>query len=318
MKDKILQLIRERKGAVSGEEISRGLNMSRAAVWKHIQELRKEGYLIRATPHVGYHLESSPDKLIPLEIKDHLNTKRFGKSIIYLEAVDSTMDIAFKLGVEGAVEGTLVCTEYQKKGKGRMGRKWVSPKGKGLYFSLILRPQMHPAEVSKLTLMSAVAVCEVLKELSLVEVSIKWPNDLLVKNKKIGGILTELSAEMDQVRFIVLGIGINVNTPLKQLPDVGTSLYAETKQIYQRIEVMQAILRKLEFWYDKVIQEGFDTMFERWKELSSTLSKKVKFVELNKEMHGKAIDLAENGALIIEDNRGVLHRKLSGDVEISK
>lgn len=316
MKNKILHLIRDSAASVSGGEISRKLSISRAAIWKHIEELRKDGYAIKATPRIGYHLESCPDKLIPLEIKNGLTTHVFGQQIVYMESVETTMDLAFKLALEGAKDGTLVCAETQTKGKGRMGRKWVSPAGKGLYFSLIVRPSMHPSEVSRLTLMSAVAVCEALRDLSNVDVTIKWPNDLLVGNKKICGILTELSAEMDQVKFVVIGIGINVNATAKHLPAVATSLRQESGHPYLRVTVLQEVLKKMEEWYLKIAQEGFAPMIARWKVYSSTLGRKVKFTEINQLMTGTAIDLAPSGALVIQDKKGVIYQKISGDVEI--
>jgi len=231
MQDQIIRFLKRSTSYLSGEEISRHLNISRSAIWKYMQELRQEGYDIVAVPHLGYRIVSSPDKLFPREIQHELKTKVIGKKIHYYDTIPSSMDVAFRLGVEGAPEGTVVCSESQTKGRGRLGRQWVSPKGKGIYMSIILRPQLTPTEVAQLTLLSAVAVCEAVVKYTGVESMIKWPNDLLVRKKKFAGILTEISAEMDRVRFVVIGIGMNVNTPIAQLPPQATSLKAEKGKI---------------------------------------------------------------------------------------
>ena len=235
MQTQILKFLKESEGYVSGEEISRRCGMSRAAIWKYMQELRQEGFDVVAVPHLGYKLVATPDKLLPSEIQHGLRTQYLGKKIIYEDTVPSTMDVAFRLGMEGAVEGTLVCAEGQTKGKGRLGRQWSSPKGKGIYMSVILRPSLPPTEVAQLTLLAAVAVCEAIRRVSGVAARIKWPNDILVENRKLAGILTELSAETDRVRFVVIGIGINVNTSLSVLPPQATSLKEEAQKKISRV-----------------------------------------------------------------------------------
>jgi BirA family biotin operon repressor/biotin-[acetyl-CoA-carboxylase] ligase len=314
VKDKIIELLRQGQQPVSGQAMSRRLRLSRAAVWKHIQELRKEGYRIEAAPHVGYVLKKAPDRLLPLEVRNGLTARRFGQTLTCLDVVDTTMDVAFQQAVDGAPEGALVCAESQKKGKGRMGRQWVSPKGKGLYFSLVLRPALHPSQVSQLTLLSSVAVCAALRAVSDVPVTIKWPNDLLVGPKKMGGILTELSAETERVRFVVVGVGINVNTNLKSLPANSTSLAAEAHQTFQRVAVLQSVLEKMEFWYDRALDKGFDCMRAQWKAYSCTLGRQVQFMDRHQKRTGIAVDLHESGALKIKDAKGRFHNKMSGDV----
>lgn len=224
------------------------------------------------------------------------------------------MDAAFRLGMENALEGTVVCAETQTKGKGRMGRSWVSPKGKGIYMSIILRPHLSPRDVAPLTLLSAVAVCEAVNKITGVKAQIKWPNDLLINSKKVAGILTELSAEMDRVRFVVVGIGINVNTPINALPAHATSLKQETKRHINRVELLQEILRQAEKWYESLRLHGFGPAIERWKELSSTLGRRVKLVDANGSVEGEAIGLDELGGLIIRDDKGVKVKRMSGDV----
>src|SRR3989338_3167992 len=235
MLERIIHYLKTAEGYLSGEEISRHLKISRAGIWKYMQELRRAGYEIIAVPHLGYRLLSSPDKLIPAEIQSGLKTKILGQRVEYFDSIASTMDAAFQLGVEGAAEGTVVCAESQTKGKGRLGRSWVSPKAKGIYMSVILRPSLPPTDVAQLTLLSAVALCEAIERCCQIPVKIKWPNDILVGNRKIAGILTELSAEMDRVRFVAIGIGVNVNTTASQLPPQATSVKIEADRKSTRL-----------------------------------------------------------------------------------
>lgn len=314
MQAQILQFLKESEGYVSGEEISRRCGMSRAAIWKHMQELRQEGFDVVAVPHLGYKLVASPDKLLPSEIRHGLKTRYLGKKIVYEDAVPSTMDVAFRLGMEGAVEGTLVCAEGQTKGKGRLGRHWNSPKGKGIYMSVILRPSLPPTEAAQLTLLTAVAVCEAIRRVTGVAARIKWPNDILVEDRKLAGILTELSAETDRVRFVVIGIGINVNTSLSVLPLQATSLKEEAQKKIPRVELLQEILVELENWYECLKKLGFAPVVERWKEFSSTLGKRVRLVDPGGEVEGEAVDLDKTGALMIRNDAGLIVSKIAGDV----
>jgi BirA family biotin operon repressor/biotin-[acetyl-CoA-carboxylase] ligase len=314
MQSKIIHFLKDANGYISGEEISRHLKISRAGIWKYMQELRNEGYDIVAVPHLGYRLLSCPDKLLPAEIQSGLGTRILGKNIKYFNSIGSTMDEAFQLGLKEASEGMVVCAESQSKGKGRLGRSWVSPKGKGIYMSVILRPRLVPADIAQLTLLSAVAVCESIEKICPVKAKIKWPNDILVNNKKIAGILTELSAEMDRVRFVVIGIGINVNTSISQLPPHATSIKNETGQKSSRVELVQEILRSLEQWYATLNEQGFDPIIARWKKLSSTLGKHVRVVDLSGDIEGEAVDLDEYGGLIIRSNRGLTVKRMTGDV----
>ncbi len=314
MKSKIINFLKETPGYLSGEEVSRSLKISRAGIWKHIQELRRDGYDIAAVPHLGYRLMSCPDKLLPVEIQSGLNTEILGSDIRYFESIASTMDVAFQLGVEEAAEGTVVCAESQTKGRGRLRRDWASPKYKGIYMSIILRPQLVPADAAKLTLLSAVAVCEAIRKLCPIDAKIKWPNDVLVNNKKIAGILTELSAEMDCVRFVVIGIGVNVNTSASQLPASATSIKNETGKKCSRVLIVQEILRSLEKWYQDLSVQGFEPVVKRWKKFSSTLGQRIRIVDPVGDFEGEAIDLDENGGLIIRSDSGLTVKRMTGDV----
>lgn len=314
MREQIIYFLKQNKDYLSGEEISRSLNISRAGIWKHIQELRNFGYKIEAIPRKGYRLLSCPDKLFPWEVQFKLNTRIFGKKVIYHQEVASTMDEAFELGLKGAPEGTIVCAETQTKGRGRMGRNWVSPAGKGLYFSLLLRPRLSCSEAAKLTLLSAVALCEALINIGEIGVQIKWPNDLLVGERKIAGILTELNAELDRVKFVVVGMGINVNAPVSQLPPGATSLKIESARKFSRIAVIKEILMSFEKWYDVLNKDGFEGIMDAWRKFSSTLGKRIRLEDQAGFVEGKAVDIAEDGGLLLLDDAGKILKKMSGDV----
>ncbi|MDD5006281.1 MAG: biotin--[acetyl-CoA-carboxylase] ligase [Candidatus Omnitrophica bacterium] len=314
MNKKILALLRNATAYVSGEEISRQLDISRSAIWKHVQELRQEGYEIIAVPHLGYELVSIPDQLLPEEISPGLNTKIMGREIYHYDMVPSSMDIAMDLAIKGCKEGVVVFAEGQYKGRGRLSRFWSSPKNKGIYFSLILRPKISPNECPKLTLLSAVAVCQAIRQITGLECFIKWPNDLIIDNKKVGGILTEMNADTDMVRFVVIGIGINVNTSESLLPVKSTSLKEQSGERISRIELAREILKQLEREYILFQKEGFKTIIEKWKKLSATLGHRIR-VHFRKEyIEGQALDIDEQGALLLKKDSGHIERITAGDI----
>ncbi len=316
--DRIVQFLKQADGYVSGEEMSETLKISRAAVWKYIDHLRKDGYGITAVPHLGYRLVSVPDKLLPHEIQFGLNTKTFGRNVVAFDSVGSTMDEAFRLGMEGAPEGTIVCAEAQNKGRGRLGRAWSSPKGKGIYCSFILRPQLPPGQLAQLTLTAAVALAEGLYNAGGIELSIKWPNDILAGGRKLAGILTELRAETDQVDFVVVGIGINVNTPASQLVEGAASLRTAAGRAFNRVAVLQEILRSFETWYAVLGQGRFDQVIEAWKARSSTLKRRVRVTDPNGMVEGMAIDLDTDGGLLVRQDSGTIVKKTAGDVTLTR
>jgi BirA family transcriptional regulator, biotin operon repressor / biotin---[acetyl-CoA-carboxylase] ligase len=314
MQEHIIRFLKESDGYISGEEISARLKISRAAIWKHMHQLRAEGYEIAAVPHLGYRLVTCPDKLFTYEITSTLGTKTIGKNVIVMDTVTSTMDEAFRLGMDNYPDGTVVCAEAQSKGRGRLGRLWASPKGKGLYFSLILRPDLPLNQLAQLTLMSAVAMAGAIEELSGLKVLIKWPNDILLGNQKLAGILTELRAESDQVKFVVVGIGLNVNASINQLPPQSTSLKAASGRNFNRTEVLQALLRSLDNGYAKILRRDFADIMQEWQKRSATLNKRVRLTDPGGSIEGEAIDLDEDGALLIRKDNGVIVRKTAGDI----
>jgi len=318
MQQHILDFLRKNENYISGEEISKSLSISRAAIWKYIQDLRQNGYDIIAVPHLGYKLNSCPDKLFPEEIQHQLGTKNFGKKIIFYETVDSTMDAAFQMALKGCPEGTVICAEGQTKGRGRLGRSWTSPKGKGVYLSIVLHPALPPSEVAKLTLLSAVAVNEAVKKIAGITAAIKWPNDLLINGRKVAGILTELNAETDRVKFLVVGIGVNVNTNLNFLPVEATSLKVEAKKNISRVHLVQEILRNMEEWYFRFQREGFQPIILKWKESNATLNKRIRISDPGGYTDGLALDIDQDGGLLIRQDSGIIVKKMTGDVVLVK
>lgn len=316
MHEKLIQFLKQAQGYLSGEEISGLFHLSRSAIWKSMQDLRELGYDIVAVPHLGYRLLSVPDKLFPWEIQFKLGTKSLGKQIIYKELVSSTMDEAFQLGLQGAPDGSVVCAESQSHGRGRHGRQWISPKHKGITMSVILRLPLPPSEAAQLTLLAAVAVAEAVHAVSGLTAQIKWPNDILLNHGKVAGILTELNAEMDQVKFVVIGIGINVNTLKNQLPQLATSLKQETGKNFSRVVVMQEILRSLERWYEVFKKRGFAPVLSQWKQHSTILGQRILFTEAKGTLEGYAFDLDQDGGLLIRTDSGEIVKKMSGDVAI--
>jgi BirA family biotin operon repressor/biotin-[acetyl-CoA-carboxylase] ligase len=319
-REALLDILRDRAGDyVSGEDLSRTLCISRAAVSKHVAVLKQTGYAISASPGKGYLFGGTPDLLLPGEIRHHLNTRIFGRGMIdYHPVIGSTNDQAKHLAAGGAGEGTLVLAEQQTEGRGRKGRSWLSPTGEGLCLSMILRPRMSPAEASRLTLMTAVALAEALIQLTNLPIRIKWPNDLLVHGKKLAGILTEMTMEMDQVDVVVVGLGLNINSPRDHFaPDIrelATSLLIESGRPWKRPALIAAFLSHFEAAYDLIQNQGFPDLLKRWKALSDLIGRPVSVHLLDTEIHGRVVDVDDEGFLILEDHDGRCHRVVSGDV----
>jgi len=314
MQEKILEYLKKKEDYASGDQLSHRLGISRQALWKHIQELKESGYDIVAVPHLGYRLVSSPDRLFAFEVTRDLNTKFIGKKVYYFDSLNSTMNVAMELGLKGLPEGTIILAESQTKGKGRLGRSWFSPKYKGIYLSLILRPRILPSQAPILTLLSAVSFCEAIKEVTGLDPQIKWPNDILLAHKKVGGILTELSAEMDRINFVVIGCGLNVNNDKKALISGATSLREHKKEKINRVSLLQEILRKIETNLLFLEAKGAKPILEKWREYSVTLNKRVKVYCQKEHIEGEAIDIDADGALLVRKDSGVVERVSSGDV----
>lgn len=317
MDEKILNIFRKHPDKyISGEEISHQLGISRAAIWKHIEKLRQKGYDFAATPHLGYTLTTIPDKLFPEEVKFGLNTKTIGKKIVYYDSITSTNTKCYELAEKKYPQGTLVISESQTKGKGRLSRSWVSPKHKGIYFSILLKPSILPVHVPKITLLSAVSVVSAIRKLTKLPALIRWPNDVLINKNKVCGILTEMNAESDRVNFLILGIGINVNTKRSELPKGATSLSEEGAKDITRVELLKNILSELESHYNLFQKEGFGPIIQEWQNLSAILGSRVKIVSHNEKIEGQAAGVDTDGALIIRLDNGFQKKITAGDVEL--
>lgn len=321
MRDEILEFLRKNKGSfTSGQSMSEACQVSRTAVWKHIEVLRSKGYKIESFTKRGYRLLEEPDLVSPLEMEDILTTETFGRTYEYIERTESTNREARRLAEEGTPEGTVVITEEQVAGRGRLNRGWFSPYAKGLWFSVVLRPTFPPIEAPKCTLMAAVALIKAFRELGLTTAGIKWPNDIMVHGRKLVGILTEMSGSMEAIDYIVMGIGINISSQLKDFPEelqsIGTSFAVEGVQVDRR-HALDVILRCLETQYKNVCTEGFDSTLEEWKLYSITLNKDVTVKAPGEDYIGHAVDLDRDGNLIVEraDN-GQVERVVAGDVSI--
>lgn len=305
---------------VSGEEICKGIGVSRTAVWKHVKSLQEDGYGIDAVPRRGYRLISVPDRLYPDEIKEGLNTGFVGRTVYYYESVESTNREARKLAAGGAPHGTLVVSEEQVGGKGRMGRGWFSPRGMGIWCSLVLRPEINPGEAPPVTMLTAVAAARAVEIVSGITPGIKWPNDLLVEGKKICGILTELSAEMESVNFLVVGTGINVNTPGEIFPEeikgIAASLFQINNQPVSRLELTRQYLREFEHLYLTWMFRGFGPVLDEWKKRCVSLNRPVRVSAFREVWDGWAEDVDDSGALIMRMPDGSLKSFVAGEVSL--
>lgn len=320
MRDAILELLRTHKGEfISGQRMSEACEVTRTAIWKHIEALRSKGYVIESFTKKGYRLVSEPDSVSPLEIEDALTTEFLGRSYHYYVEVESTNRVAKELASDGAPEGTVVIAEAQVSGRGRLARGWYSPHGKGLWFSLVLRPKFPPIEAPKCTLMAAVALVKAFRALGLTTAGIKWPNDIMVNGKKLVGILTEMNGSMEAISYIVMGIGINISSVQDELPDeikdIATSFAMEGVDVDRR-KALPCILKALEDQYKEVVAHGFEHTLEEWKELSITLNRNVQVRAPGETYEGYAVDLDRDGNLLVERPNGIVERIVAGDVSI--
>lgn len=320
MRSKILSYFLNHPGEyISGEKISEDLNISRAAVWKHLKALKEEGYQFDSQSRKGYLLQSIPDLVSEELVVPRLLTKYLGRRYKYFKEVDSTNQKARELANQGAPEGTVVISETQNQGKGRLQRGWFSPMYKGIWLSLILRPHFLPQEAPKMTLLIAVAIAKVLRA-NQIPIGIKWPNDLLLEGRKMVGILTELSAEIEQIHYVIVGIGININIAKQEFPldlqESATSLQDFSGRSWRREKIVAEILAEIEKLYDHVLENGFAEVFRLWKEMNITLGSEVRVLCGDGFYEGVATDLDASGALWVQKNDGTKELVQAGDVSI--
>lgn len=310
-------------GGVSGAELAQQIGISRAAVWARIEELRQLGFEIEASPHLGYRLLDEPDLLLADDLLARLGrTKVIGRDIRVFAKTSSTNDVIEKLARDGVKEGVVVFAESQTKGRGRLGRQWVSPARKGLWFSVLLRPDLRPQETTQLTVAAATALWRAIHEQTGLQPEIKWPNDILIQGRKTAGILTELSAELDHVKYVILGLGLDVNMTATEFPadlrKSATSLRIESGKPVLRAELATAILRELDRDYARVCAGRFAAVADEWEEHCTTLGRSVSIHVGDRRIRGHAESLDEDGALLVRTEHGHLERIIGGDVTVDK
>jgi BirA family transcriptional regulator, biotin operon repressor / biotin---[acetyl-CoA-carboxylase] ligase len=316
-------LRRSTNGFISGAELSQQLGITRAAIWARIEELRSLGYDIAASPHQGYQLLSVPDVLHADDLLSLVQRNEIiGRDIRVFEETSSTNDVAEKLARDGVKEGVVVFAESQTRGRGRLGRKWISPPRKGLWFSVLLRPDLRPQAATQLTVVAATALLRALREQTGLVPEIKWPNDILIRGRKVAGVLTELSAELDHVKHLILGIGVDVNLTASEFPadlrKVATSLKIEAGRHIQRSSLAAAILRELDRDYECIRTHRFQEIADEWEQHCATLGRRVSIQIGERILQGHAEALDEDGALLLRTQHGRLERIIGGDVTLQK
>ena len=312
-----------RDGAVSGADLSQKMRVSRAAIWARIEDLRSRGYDIEASPHRGYRLLSAPDVLHADDLISRLGkTEVIGRDIRVFEETTSTNDVIEKLARDGVKEGVVVFAESQTRGRGRLGRKWMSPAKQGLWFSVLLRPDLRPQETTRLNVASATALRRAIESQTGLKPEIKWPNDILIQGKKVAGILTELSGELDHVKYVVLGIGVDVNLSQGDFPaelrKLATSLKAELGKPVSRPELAVVILRELDLDYARITSGQFAAVADEWEEHGTTIGQEVTIRTGDRRIRGRAESLGEDGELLLRTEHGHLERIIGGDVTLDK
>ncbi len=310
MKQRILDILKNADDFVSGEDISNKTGISRAAVWKHIKSLKNKGYEIDSVTNRGYRLVSSPDLITAEGITQNLNTEFIGRRLFIYDETDSTNERA---KASGEIEGSVFIAEVQNHGKGSRGRGWVSPRGTGIWHSILLKPDIPPSEVSQITLVAGLAVWKAIG----MDAKIKWPNDIVIGTKKVCGILTEMSAETDMVHYVVCGIGINVNTENfdAEIKHRATSMYIESGDKQIRNDIIARELNYFEYYYKKFLEGGLGAILDEYKENCVTIGRDVTVIYKKENVTGKAADIDENGALVVDTASGTI-RVTSGEVSV--
>lgn len=319
MKNEILRMLKDSgEEFLSGEKISEEFGVTRAAIWKNMNALKEEGYDIESVPRKGYRIISSPDILTLAEIENSLHTEYIGRNLYYFDSITSTNVKAKEIALDEP-EGTVVISEEQTRGIGRLGRSWISPKKKGIWLSIILKPEVEPMNVSKIALVGAAAVNKALKDMGI-NSQIKWPNDIVVNGKKVCGILTEMSCELNMVNYVVMGIGINVNLDKTDIPgdlqDKATSLKEATKEEVDRKILLANILNNFEELYKDFKIGDISNTIEICRENSVLLDEEVRIIRGKETRIGKALDINSEGELVVQFENNVVENIFSGEVSL--
>lgn len=318
MKEEVLRYLKAQADYVSGEEISKNLGVTRASIWKIMNKLKEEGYQIKSSTKKGYKLIETPNVITKEEVNDIITTKNLGCDIRYFDIVDSTNEEVKRLARAGAIEGLTVIADKQIAGKGRLGRVWDSPGETNIFMSILLRPRIKPDKASQVTLIAGLAMCEAIREVTKLDAKIKWPNDIVVNGKKVCGILTEMSAEMDGINYIVVGIGVNVNnTNFPGNLPYATSLKLEGDMEYPRREIIKVFLEKFEPYYMAYKEAPtLEMILPAYKRYCITLADKVKIIDSIKEYIATPLDISIDGSLIVKTEDGEEKTIFSGEVSV--
>lgn len=315
--EKILEYLR-RGGYVSGQEISNHLNISRNGVSKWIKILREKGYEINSVTNKGYLLISEPDELSAEKIAGLLKTTYIGYPTKVMDCVDSTNEEVKRAARGGGQQGLLLVAKKQTGGKGRLGRVWISPEGTSIYMSVLLTPELSPTQLPCITLVFGLAICRAIRDIAECEALIKWPNDIIIGNKKLCGILAEMTVEDNLVSYATVGVGINVNNRgfSDEISHKATSLYLEKSISFDRNEIIAVLCGYIEQVYDEFIVSGFDSLKDEYVNLCATIGRDVSAQRAGGEICGKAVDVADDGSLIVELDSGDRVSISTGEVAV--
>lgn len=318
-KAEVLRLLRESREFISGQELCEKFSVSRTAVWKIIKQLKEEGYEIEAVQNKGYRLLKMPDILSRSEIESRLEGEWIGNRVYFAEEVDSTNTWGKRLAEEGAPHGTLVVADEQTQGRGRRGRSWESPRGTTVSMTLILRPDLEPVRASMLTIVMGLSVAQGLQELLDVPVQIKWPNDAVLNGHKLCGILTEMSAQIDYINYVVVGTGINVNqTEVPEaLKEIATSLRIETGHPVNRAEVICAVMKAFARNYQVFMETGdLSGLQDAYNEILANKDRQVRVLDPKAPFEGVALGINERGELLVRQENGTVSEVYAGEVSV--
>ena len=284
-----------------------------------LPELEKLGFVIESHPHLGHRLVKTPDRLLGEDLQARVQTRVIGSTILVFEETSSTNDVVLRMAGSGTQEGLAVFAESQTRGRGRRGRVWMSPKRKGLWFSVLLRPRIAPVALTRVTVAASVAVARALHQFAGVNARIKWPNDVTVGGRKLAGILTEMHGEADEIKFAILGIGIDMNCRQEELPEgiPATSLLIETGEAQDRAALAAVVLTALDDAY-RLALENFDAVIEEWAQLCTTLGKQIAVTMGPRRIEGHAQALDGDGALLLRQDNGRIERIVGGDIVVEK
>lgn len=317
--DKIVTLLKSHQSEfLSGEKLSKSLSLSRAAVWKNIKKLQSLGYKIESRPKLGYRLQQSTDLLVPWEVSDGLQTDIIGRKIYYFGTIDSTQNFALELAKRPHENGSLVIADRQTQGRGRLNRKWVSPKG-GIWMSILLRPNFEPSYTSLFPMATSLALAVSIEKTLKIKTELKWPNDITIKGNKVAGILIDASVESNKIDYLIIGIGINfkinpgtISKSIKQ-KKYGIATLISKDQGTRPAELVQQFLLELEKTYNNILTGNVGTIRKEWIKRSSTIGKNVTITTTTGTLKGKVTGIDKTGALILSRN-GIVQHVLAGDM----